>query len=44
MFGAKLAKYYTNNDVEEIEAQSFLVKTRFNGKRVRIIKEDDPAI
>jgi len=46
MFGAELAGYYTDDDddVEEIEAQSFLVETRFNGKRVRIMEEDDPAI
>jgi hypothetical protein len=38
MFGAELAGYYTddddNNNVKEIEAQLYPVKTRFNGKRV----------
>jgi hypothetical protein len=47
MFGAELAGYYTDddNDVEEIEAQSYPVETRFNGKRVRVMdEEDDPAL
>jgi hypothetical protein len=42
MFGAELAKYYTDdNDVKEIEAQSFPVETRFNRKRVRVIDKED---
>ena len=47
MFGAELARYYTDNkdNIEEIEAQSYLVETRFNRKRVRTMdNEDDPAI
>jgi hypothetical protein len=64
MFGAKLAGYYTDDDVDEIEALSLVagyytddddvkeieaqlypVETRFNGKRVRTMDdEDDPAI
>jgi hypothetical protein len=42
MFGAKLAGYYTDDDgvKEEIEAQSYPIETRANGKRVRIIEED----
>ena len=47
MFGAKLARYYMDNDenVEEIEAQLYLVETRFNRKRVQIIdNEDDLAL
>ena len=42
MFGAELARYYTDDDdVEEIEVQSFPVETRFNGKRVRVMDEED---
>jgi hypothetical protein len=42
MFGAELAGYYTDDDdVEEIEAQSYPVETRFNGKRVQVINEDE---
>jgi len=48
MFGAELARYYTddNNDIKEIEAQLYPVETRFNRKRIRVIdKEDDnPAM
>jgi hypothetical protein len=43
MFGAELARYYTDDDnnVEEIEAQSYPVETRFNRKRVQVIDEED---
>ena len=53
MFSAELARYYTdnnnnnnnNNNIEEIEAQLYLVKTRFNRKRLRIINnKDNPAL
>ena len=43
MFSAELARYYmdNNDDVEEIEAQLYLVETRFNGKRVQTIDNKD---
>ena len=42
MFSAKLAKYYTNNNnIKEIEAQLYLVETRFNRKRVQTIDNED---
>jgi hypothetical protein len=45
MFGAELAGYYTDDDVNEIEAQLYPVETRFNRKRVRIMDdEDNPAL
>jgi hypothetical protein len=47
MFGAELARYYTDDgdNVEEIEAQSYPVETRFNRKRVRTMDDEDgPAI
>ena len=46
MFGAELARYYTDNDnnnnnIKEIKAQLYLVETRFNRKRVQIIDNKD---
>jgi hypothetical protein len=42
MFGAELARYYTDNDnVKEIEAQLYLIETRFNRKRVQTINNKD---
>ena len=48
MFGAELARYYTNDNndnIKEIEAQLYLVETRFNRKRVQTMdNKDDLAI
>jgi hypothetical protein len=44
-FGAELAGYYTDNDVNKIEAQLYPVETRFNRKRVQTMdNKDNPTI
>ena len=47
IFGAELAGYYIDDNIkEEIEAQSYPIETRANGKRLYIIEENahNPAI